>query len=182
MKIQPYKQTTVESCLACCLLQLRYFHTNKRITKKNERKLLFNTLMLSRKDFVAGHLNIFEKQFKMKTKRYVHNKFLYSLVKKDSKTEIKVRKIDIPFIDSNIRKSPAIIIIDSGPLYKALYSMCPYHYPHWIVVYEKTEKGYLIYEPWEGKQSIVQDKVLKDCLKSYFNRLWGAPQMITISI
>lgn len=186
MKIQPYKQTINESCLACCLLQLRHFYTGEKISQKHERDMLFHALRYSKIDFVAGHLDYFEKISKLKTQRYVYNTFLYNLVKGACKTKMEVKKINMTFIDSMIRKSPIVMIIDSGPLYKALYNAPPYHYPHWIVVYKRVEgknkSSYLIYEPWEGKECIIPEKLLKECLKSYLCRIWGAPQLIAINI
>lgn len=142
--------------------------------------MLFYALKYSRMDFVAGHLELFENNFKLKTRRYVYNKFLYNLVKDCCKSEMHVKKINMEFIDSVIKKQPAAVIVDSGPLYKVLYNMPPYHYPHWIVVYRKEKGNYSIYEPWEGKECIVPEKLLKECLKSFLNRLWGAPQVICL--
>ncbi|MDI6737637.1 MAG: hypothetical protein QME12_03915 [Nanoarchaeota archaeon] len=181
MKIQPYKQTTSESCLACCLLQLRYFHTGKKITQKNERNMLFHALRYSRMDFVAGHLDFFEKQFSLKTRRYVHNKILYELVKNECKTDMQIRKIDINFINEMTKAQLIALILDASLLYKHLYNMIPYHYPHWIVVYGKENNEYRIYEPWEGKECLIPERILKDSLKSFLCRLWGAPQMIILN-
>ncbi|MFH1065198.1 MAG: hypothetical protein V1734_01700 [Nanoarchaeota archaeon] len=181
MSIQPYKQTTSESCLACCLLQLRNLHTGKKITKKDEIDMLFYALKFSKMDFVAGHLNWLEKRQGIKTKRIVHNKILYELVKEHCKTDMEVRKINMVLIDSMLKKNPVTLIVDSGPLYNHLYKMIPYHYPHWIIIYGKDKDNYKIYEPWEGKEAAVPEKLLKDCLKSYLNRLWGAPQLIALN-
>lgn len=180
MRIHQYKQSTCESCLACCLLQLRNLHTGKRITQKEERNMLFHSLKFSRKDFVAGHLDFFEKQFEIKTIRYVHNRILYELVKDECRTNMQIRKIDLEFINETIQKQPIAIIIDSAPLNKYLYNMVPFHYPHWIVVYEKEKNSYRIYEPWEGKDTILPEKILKESLKSFLCRLWGAPQVIAL--
>lgn len=142
--------------------------------------MLFYALKFSKTDFVAGHLDYFEKKLRLKTKRYVHNKILYELVKEHCKTEMEIKKIDMGFIGKMIEKQPVLIVIDSGPLYKHLYNMILYHYPHWIVVYGKENDKYKIYEPWEGKEVAVPEKIIKESLKSYLNRLWGAPQLISL--
>ncbi len=142
--------------------------------------MLFHALKFSRKDFVAGHLDFFEKRFGIKTKRYLHNAILYSLVKDECRTNMQIIKINMELINAMIKKQPIAIIIDSAPLNKHLYNMIPFHYPHWIVICKKEGNEYSIYEPWEGKEVAVPEKVLKESLKSYMSRLWGAPQVICL--
>ena len=170
--IKKYKQSTVESCLACCLLNL--IAPEKTPTKKQEFSLLISALKFTREDFVTGHLGYIKRKYKKGLIRYVHNEFLYNDLKKiKCKERIIQRKIDISFIDKLLSNNPIIISLDAYQFDKF------YHYPHWILVYKKVGKGYLIYEPWEGKAKYMPENKLKESLKSYLQRLWMAPQIIT---
>jgi len=175
MQIQRYKQTTVESCLACCLLQASHIYAGRHIRKGDEHRLLFYGLKFSRDDFVAGHLWLFEREFGLKTNRYVHNRRLYDFLKAGMKTEMVQKKICIRFIDEVLKDSLAAIVIDKFPL------LGDFHYPHWILLLEKKGKGYVCYEPREGIVRNISERLLKEALISYLVRIWGAPQMITVS-
>ncbi len=170
MKFQKYSQTTVESCLACCLYQL----AEQKINRKKELEMLFYALKFSKTDFVAGHLDFLKKKLKVKTIRYVHNKILFNAVKKTTTVQLEQRKINLEFIDELLKTKPLIVSIDDYVMFKS------YHYPHFLLIKEKTKKGYLIYEPWEGKVKEISKKILKEGLKSYLVRLWMAPQVITL--
>lgn len=72
--IQKYKQTTYETCLACCLLQ----HVDRvkplKITQKLELDCFLHSLKFSREDFVIGHLDFIAKKFDVKIRRLVDNR------------------------------------------------------------------------------------------------------------
>lgn len=174
MKIQRYKQSAVESCLAACLLQLRYFYSNKKINHNLERKMLFYAFVYNREDFVAGHLDFIYKKFKFKSKRYAGNKILSNWAKKASGCKKILHKIDIDFLDSILQEKPLILLID----FFVLRKWC--HTPHWIVIYKKEDKDYLVYEPWSGKQIWVKKDIIKKGIKILYTKLWMAPQVIIL--
>ena len=176
MNIQNYAQSTVESCLACCLLQLRYFYEKKKIAKKEEQQLLFDALALGRPDFVGNHLAIFFKKTKIKTMRYGHNKLLCDWAKKSKGNSIVQHEIDLNFIDQLLNKGPLTIVVDNH-----IFSHFG-HYPHWIVIYQKQGNNYLIYDPWLGEKKLISKTLLKTAIDSFLKKLWMAPQIITLKM
>ena len=55
----PYKQTTYETCLACCLLNA----STKKVNKKLELECINHSMNYSKDDFVSGHTDFVEKKF-----------------------------------------------------------------------------------------------------------------------
>lgn len=87
-----YKQTTYETCLACCLLS----GAGIRITKKLELETITHSMKFSKHDFVGGHLD-FMKIFPVKLRKII-------------------RDIDLTLVDELIEKRP-IVYVDSYCLF-----------------------------------------------------------------
>jgi len=172
--LEQYKQTTAESCLACCLQTLAASLGKRDISKDDDAKMLFYALKFSRVDFVAGHLAFVEKEFGIKTTRYVNNKILYDLVKGAVTTDLVQKKISWDFIHERLKKGSVILLIDAFRLLRTC------HYPHWIVVHGKKKDGYDIYDPWEGERQIIPRQLLQDLLSDLNDVLWMAPQLIVV--
>jgi hypothetical protein len=99
-----YKQTTFETCLACCLLE----KAGIRPTKHLEMKMIKHSLQFSRINFVAGHLDFMERAFSKKFKRLAG------------------KKVTIRAVDSLIDKKPAV--------YVDCFMFRNWHMPHFITV------------------------------------------------
>jgi hypothetical protein len=174
MKIKNYRQSTCESCLASCLLQLRRIEEGEDFSKYLEQKMLFYAFRFDRDDWVSGHLDFLYKNLGFRSVRFVHTKILFDRAKRVKGNEVVQEKIDLKLIDSALDRSPVIVLID----FFVLRRWC--HTPHWILIYGKKGSRYEIYEPWEGKNVLVEKAKIRAGLSSLLLRLWMAPQMITL--
>jgi len=177
MKFQPHLQSTCESCLASCLLQLRYYYAGKKFNNNLERKMLFASFLHNREDFVAGHLAFYFKHLKLRTERYVHNNTLFNWAKKVPGSKLIQQKVSLAFIDKQLNEGPIICLLDYFALSKG---WC--HYPHWVVIYDKDKSNYLVYDPQKKDLMKLSEKTIKMGLNTLLTKLWMAPQAIKVKI
>ncbi len=167
--IKKYKQSTVESCLACCLLTL----IGQKPTRAKEISMLFDALQYNPDDFVTGHIEHVMRKYKKELIRYVHNNPLYNHLKKARcKEKVVQRKIDMNIIDELLHRGTIAISLNARHFGKV------YHYPHWVLLLNKKRKKYVVYDPHTGIVNTITEKRLKESIKSYLIRLWMAPQII----
>ncbi|RMG82926.1 MAG: hypothetical protein D6707_01955, partial [Bacteroidetes bacterium] len=81
-------------------------------------------------------------------------------------------KINLKLINKLIKISPVIVYVDSYYLWKVS------HYPHFIIVVEKSKNGYKIFDSWDGKIKQVNSNVLSKAIISLRNLLKFCPQLI----
>lgn len=174
--IQKYTQSTYETCLACCLLQAVDKIKPVKISQKLELDCINHSLKFSKADFVIGHLDFISKMFNVNITRIVDNKPFYNYVKKiksSPKIRTKVRKIDLNLVNQLLDKKP-ILYIDAYYLFKV------YHYPHFITVLDKIGDKYKIFDTWDGKEKLIESKILAKSISSLRNHIKLCPQMIII--
>ncbi len=167
-----YIQTTYETCLACCLL-----NEIKELNKENELNCIINSLKFSKKDFASGHLDFIAKKFNQKALRIVDNKYYFdNFIEKNISDliSIKILKINLELIDKLIGKNKIITYLDSFYIQKEV------HFPHFVTIIKKLENKYLIYDPWDGKEKLIEDKILNKAIISLRNLLKFCPQIIII--
>lgn len=174
--IQPYTQTTYETCLACCLFQAVDRIKPIRITDKLELDCINHSMKFSKDDFVIGHLDFIAKKFNFSIERIVNNKPFYNYIQKiksSSKIKTRVEKINLSFIDKVLDKQP-ILYIDSYYLFKVT------HYPHFITVLDKIGTKYKIFDTWDGKEKLISGKILSQAISSLRNHLRFCPQVLIV--
>jgi len=171
INIQKYEQSTFETCLAVCLLNV----VGIKISKKKEMEIINYALNFSKYNFTLGHLDLIAKKFNVELNFYLDNKAYFNFVKKfkfSNKIKLFIHKIDLRLIDKLIKISPIIVYIDSYFIYKIL------HYPHFIIVIKKLNNGYKIFDPWDGKIKVIKKKILSKSIISLRNFLKFCPQII----
>lgn len=169
--IQNYEQSTFESCLAVDLLNL----VGTKISQNKEREVIDYALDFSKDNFTIGHLDFIAKKFNAELDFYVDNKPFFNFIKKinfSNKINLLQEKIDLKLIDSLIKISPVIIYVDSYFLWKVS------HYPHFIMVIEKSKNSYKIFDPWDGKIKHINSNILSRAIISLRNLLKFCPQLI----
>lgn len=157
-KLQEYKQTTYETCLACCLLQAVDRVKPVRITQKLELQCIIHSLKFSKFDFVAGHLDFIEKKFNIRFKRIF---------------DTEIQKINLSLIDNLVKKIP-VIYIDSYYLSKH------YHYPHFITLIGEKGNNYHIFNTWDGREKVIRKKTLEKSIESLRKCLKFCPQILLL--
>ncbi len=169
--IQKYKQTTFETCLAVDLLNL----IRMKISQKLEREVIDYALDFSKDNFTIGYLDFISREFNVGLDFYVDNKQFFNFIKKfkfSNKIRLLQEKIDLKLINKLIKISPVIVYVDSYYLWKVS------HYPHFIIVVEKSKNGYKIFDSWDGKIKHINSKVLSKSIVSLRNLLKFCPQLI----
>ncbi len=169
--IQEYEQTTFETCLAVNLLNL----IGVKISKKLERKVIDYALDFSKENFTIGHLDFIAKEFNVGLDFYVDNKTFFNFMRElkfSNKINLIQKKIDLKLINKLIKISPVIVYVDSYYLWKVS------HYPHFIIVIEKSKNGYNIFDPWDGKIKRIDSNVLSKAISGLRNILKICPQLI----
>ena len=176
--IQKYTQTTYETCLACCLLQLVNNVKPIKITKKLELDCIVHSLKFSKNDFVIGHLDFIVKKFKVNILRIVDNIYFYNYIKKikhSKNINTIVQTIDLNLINNLLKKNYPIIYIDAYYLFKI------HHYPHFVTVLKKNKNNYKIFDTWDGKIKLINRITFLESIISLRNRLRFTPQILTIT-
>ncbi len=167
-----YIQSTYETCLVCCLLA-----EITQINKDIELDCIIHSLKFSKKDFVGGHLDFIEKNFNKKLIRIVDNKFYFENYVEKSTSDlspVQINKINLNLINKFIEKSRIIIYLDNYFLHKEV------HFPHFVTILKKADNSYLIYDPWDGNEKVIEGKILSKAISSLRNNLKFCPQMIIL--
>lgn len=171
-KIRKYQQTTFETCLAVCLLNI----LGVKITPKREREIFYYALNFSKDNFVVGHLDFVARKFGAKIDFYIDNKSFFNFIKKfkfSKNISLIQEKINLKLIDKLLKISPVIVYLDAYYLLKIV------HYPHFIIVIKKLNDEYKIFDPWQGKIKNMNSKILSKSISSLRNHLKFCPLLIT---
>lgn len=174
--IQQYTQTTYETCLACCLLQAVDRVKPIKLIHTIELACINHSMSFSKDDFVIGHLDFITKKFNVGVERIVDNKLFYDYVKKiksSPKIITRVQKIDLSLLNQLLDKKP-ILYIDSYYLFKVT------HYPHFVTVLERVGTKYKIFDTWDGKEKLIEGRILSKAISSLRNHLRFCPQVLII--
>lgn len=178
-----YKQKHPETCLAKCLLILIGKLKNVRLESNKELDLLLYSLKYGRENIARGHLEKAARDFGVKIKWIVDSRVFYDFTKKGEipkGVSLENKKINAMLI-SKIIGDPLILYIDRFYLWErgdGLYHK--YHYPHFIIVLEKSGGGYKIIDPEKGKVRIVSPVILSRSISGLRNCLWISPQIMQI--
>lgn len=173
MKI--YRQTTYETCLACCLLML----IRENYSRAKEISIWENgwgVLDFGRRfNFMIAQVSYVAKNYRKGFKIYIEEKNYYrELVKKKPyRIEIFNVKIDINLISKLIKENILIVYVDNFYLRKRNHS------PHFILVIKQNKKSFLIGDPLRGRKIYVSKKVLIRAIRSLKNHLAFSPLVIT---
>ncbi|SRR3989344_3593399 len=169
--IQKYEQSTFETCLAVDLLNL----VGTEISKKIEREVIDYALDFSKDNFTIGHLDFVAQKFNVDLDFYVDNKPFFNFIKKfkfSDRVNLLQERIDLKLIDRLMKISPVIVYLDSYYLWKVS------HYPHFVIVIEKSKNGYKIFDPWDGKIKQINGTILSKAIINLRNLLKFCPQLI----
>lgn len=151
-----YRQTTYQTCLACCLLQKASEIKRIKITQKLELKCVNHSMRYSKDSFALGHIDFIQKRFGISP----------TLIKDRNK------RISIDLIDRLIETQP-IVRID------CFYLGSHYHQPHYIIVRLRNGDGYAFYDPWDGKEKTMHRETLERAIESLRTYIRLEPEIIT---
>ncbi|HLC73390.1 MAG TPA: hypothetical protein VJH20_02015, partial [Candidatus Nanoarchaeia archaeon] len=165
--VQNYTQTTYETCFAVSLLQAVNRIKPIKISQKLELDCIIHSLKFSKYDFVIGHMDFISRKFNVNIERFFDNKYFFNYVRKLKSvpnTKMCVNKIGLNLINKILDRQP-ILLVDS------FYFNKVYHYPHWITLLDKIGSKYRIFDTWEGKEKIINSRILAKAVSSLRNHL-----------
>jgi hypothetical protein len=175
--IQPYTQTTYESCLACCLLQGVGLRMPITITREAEFECLLFSLRFSKEDFVLGHLEFVARRFNISTTRIVEENKLYRRVrdmKCSAQIETQQANVEAQLLEELLTRGPVITYLDAFHLFGC------YHYPHFVTVLRRHRDTYVIFDTWDGLEKRVLAKKLWTAIDSLRTYLRFSPQLLLV--
>ena len=136
-------------------------------------------LKFSKLNWVAGHLDFVAKKFNVKLQWCVDNKRFYSLAKKlplSKNVSLKQNKITLRLINEKLRFAPVIVYVDDWILRRTV------HYPHFTIILGEKNAKCKIFDPWDGKEKLVEAKLLTKGITSLRNHLKFCPQVIVLLV
>ncbi len=133
-------------------------------------------MKFSKADFVIGHLDFIAKKFGVNIIRIVDNKPFCDYVEKiksSFKIKTETRKIVLKLVNQLLDKKP-ILYVDAYYLFKV------HHYPHFITVLGKIGNKYKYMDTWDGKEKLIEGKILSKSISSLRNRIKFCPQILIV--
>ena len=165
MNLTTYKQTSCESCLPVCLLNLG----GVEITREKELKLLFDGLAGLKDSYAFGVLEAFVRTYNKPVTLYVDNKVFANFLIKNSQTSL----INIVHKPINLEfPTPYIVYLDSQVLGGYI------HAPHFVIVEKIVGETCHIIDPWEGKRRRYSKEKITEAIKSLKSYLKYCPLVI----
>ena len=161
------KQSTYETCLACCLLMV----AGK--TRKDEIEIWKHGWKFN---YLIGQLNYAADKYKKRIVAYVENQYYFNQLQKQKGDGVKLvnEKIDARLLSTLLEDNKVIIYLDCYCLQKIL------HTPHFVIAL-KQEKDYLkIADPIDGKSKNISKDMIEKGISSLRNHLKYSPVLVTI--
>ncbi|MBI2575494.1 hypothetical protein HYV82_06440 [Candidatus Woesearchaeota archaeon] len=174
--LQKYRQTTYETCLAVSLLQAVGRVKPVKITRKLELACILHSMMFSRADFAAGHLDFVARRFGVRVLRIVDRgkgaDYVKGIKVPNSRTEVK--RITLGLVDRLIKESPIILYMDSYALFGYV------HLPHFVTVVGKKSGKYRVFDPWSGRYMLLDRETLSRAVSLLRSRIRLVPQVLVV--
>ena len=162
-----YKQTTYESCLSVALMQLLGIKPS-RSKEINIWKSGWDF------NFLIGQVNYVSNKYDKKITICVENPLYLNDLKKQNSSYVSLihKRIDSKLINSLLRYGKFIIYLDNYYIQKVT------HAPHFILIQKENKNDYLISDPWDGKQKLINKKTIHKAVSSLRNHLKFSPIII----
>lgn len=161
------RQSTYETCLACCLLMM----VGK--TKKDEIEIWRHGWKFN---YLIGQLNYVASKYGKKFKVYVENKHYFNQLQKQKSKSVKLvnKKIDARLLSELLKDSKVIIYLDNYYLQKII------HTPHFILAIGKSKEKIELADPYDGKLKKMPTKTIIRAIISLRNYLRYSPPLIRL--
>lgn len=170
MRITPYRQTILESCLPVCLLLI----SGQRIFPEIEVLLLVDGLKSFREIYSLGILIAFTKKYKFFVEVKINNKFFWKYLNK-SLYNNQIHLVHQP-IKSAIpdQKFPYILYVDGYGLGMNTHS------PHFVIIESQKDEYFNIIDSWIGKRRKIKREIIFQAIDSLKKHLRICPLLITV--
>ncbi len=169
--MQPYKQTSSQSCLSVCLLTC----IDEKITQKKELELLYEGLETT-DPYSVSVVRAFIKKYNRPATIYVDNNYYKTELDERFGTDnlrFVHKKVDNKLLES--LNTPYIVYTNTHTLLGSWdYS------PHFVIVESMTEKFFTIIEPGSGKRMKVSNRKLLESVKVLKDRVHYCPLVVKV--
>ncbi len=165
--MNPYKQSTYETCLAVSLLHILDIVPNrKKEIEIWQKGWNFN--------FLEGQLNAVADQYSISLNVFINSKTYSDYIQSYVHPNIHVihQKIESKFIFKLAKENLIIVYLDNYFLQKRI------HAPHFVVVLGTTAKSVKIFDPWGGRKKLISQNTLKKSIESLQTYLQFSPIVI----
>ena len=169
--MKPIKQSTYESCLACCLLML----AGKG--KKDEIEIWKHGWKFN---YLIGQLNFVSSKYNRKVTAYIEIKDYFNWLQLRNGRGVKLvnSRIDWKLIAKILKKQPVIIYFDG--YYPYIANLGYVHAPHFVVALKVVGEFIEVVDTYDGKIKKWKINDLKKGIISLRNHLKYSPVLITI--
>lgn len=159
------RQSTYETCLACCLLMM----VGK--TKKDEIEIWRHGWKFN---YLIGQLNYVASKYGKTFEVYVENKYYFNQLQKQKGKGVKLMqmKIDAKLLSALLEDGKVIVYLDNYYLQKIL------HVPHFILATKKSEGNIEMVDPYDGKLEKIPTKIISKAIIGLRNHLRYSPVLI----
>ncbi|HBE90922.1 MAG: hypothetical protein A3E37_00520 [Candidatus Andersenbacteria bacterium RIFCSPHIGHO2_12_FULL_46_9] len=161
------KQSTYETCLACCLLMMA--------DKKEEDEIeiwkhgwKFN--------YLIGQLNYVAREYEKEIGAYVENEYYFKELQKQRGKRVRLtnKKIDTNLISRLLQDGKVIVYLDCYYLQKVV------HAPHFVMAVKQEKEFIEIADPFDGKLKKINEGIISKAIDSLRNHLKYSPILITM--
>lgn len=161
------KQSTYETCLACCLLIIADG------ARKDEIEIWKHGWKFN---YLIGQLNYVANKYGVKFEAFIENKYYFDQLQKQKRRGVTLvnKKIDVILINELLKKGTAIVYVDNYVLQKVL------HAPHFVLALERRADHMEIADPFDGKIKKVSVNSIRKGIGDLRNHLKYSPVVITI--
>ena len=163
------KQSTYETCLACCLLMMmgRTGRDEIEIWKRGWR---FN--------YLIGQLNYVSGKYGREFKVYVENRYYFNQLQKQRGSGVTLvnKKIDAGLLSKLLEAGKVIVYLDNYYLQKIL------HAPHFVTALGQGKAFIETADSSDGKLKKIPRAIIMKGINSLRNHLKYSPVLITISV
>ena len=167
LKMKIIKQSTYETCLACCLLMM------VGTIKKDEIEIWKHGWKCN---YLMGQLNYVADKHNKIFKVYVENEYYFNQLKKQKNKNIQLvnKKIDIKFLSHLLQEGNAIVYLDN------YYQLKFLHTPHFVIASKRIENNIEIVDPYDGVVKNVSAKTIGKAIINLRNHLGYSPVLIIL--
>lgn len=159
------KQSTYETCLACCLIMM----AGK--ARKDEIAIWQHGWKFN---YLIGQLNYVADKYDDGTEVYVENKYYFNQLRRQKGNRVKLinRKIDVKLLSRLLKNGKVIIYLDNYYLQKIL------HVPHFVLAIRQLKDKFEIADPYDGKLKKIPGKIIDKAIISLRKHLKYSPALI----
>lgn len=161
------KQSTYETCLACCLVMMA------GNTREDEIEIWKHGWKFN---YLIGQLNYVASVYEKEIEAYVENEYYFNKLQKQKGKRVRLtnKKIDTNLISRLLQNGKVIVYLDCYYLQKVV------HAPYFVMAAKQEKEFIEIADPFDGKLKKINEGIISKAIGSLRNHLKYSPVLITM--